>query len=237
MKESWRWFGPLDVIPLHEVAQTGARVVVTALHEVPYGEVWSVDAIRARQRLVADAGVGLSWEVVESLPVHDDIKRGTGDLDRHLRHHNRQYTAWRIFACLGGATRVLQFQTELLDHRNCAPTSAVPAPSVAALRCLRRGQRWPPSKMHMLRSPGRRRRFSRPVRQAAGTRCFEASSQAERDLARTINAELPAPTNRYYDPELRAPFAQLERLRGRRPRAGLREVSAEMFPSGGKISQ
>ncbi len=82
MRESWRWFGPLDRISLAEVAQTGASGVVSALHEVPYGDVWSVDAIRERQALVAaDPDLGLRWDVVESLPVHEDIKRGEGRLD------------------------------------------------------------------------------------------------------------------------------------------------------------
>ncbi|MCF6233881.1 MAG: mannonate dehydratase, partial [Rhodobacteraceae bacterium] len=82
MMESWRWFGPLDSITLDEVAQTRATGVVTALHEIPYGEVWGVDAIRTRQRLIArDKTAGLVWNVVESLPLHEDIKRGTGNLD------------------------------------------------------------------------------------------------------------------------------------------------------------
>jgi len=81
MRESWRWFGPLDTIPLTEVAQTGATGIVTALHEIPYGVVWSVEAIRERQALIgADPSLGLAWNVVESLPIHEDIKRGQGDL-------------------------------------------------------------------------------------------------------------------------------------------------------------
>jgi len=76
MIEGWRWFGPLDKIALPEVAQTGASAIVTALHEVPYGEAWTIEAIRARQAMIADAGVALSWDVVESLPVHEDIKLG-----------------------------------------------------------------------------------------------------------------------------------------------------------------
>ena len=86
MKESWRWFGPLDRIPLPEIAQTGASGVVTALHEIPYGEVWSVEAIRARQDLVARAGVGRTFQtasVFEQLTVLQnlDIAAGAG---RHV---------------------------------------------------------------------------------------------------------------------------------------------------------
>lgn len=80
MRESWRWYGPLDRIGLDEIAQTGATGIVTALHEIPYGEVWSRDAIAARKALVATARLDLSWTVVESLPVHERIKRGEGDL-------------------------------------------------------------------------------------------------------------------------------------------------------------
>ena len=82
MKECWRWYGPLDRIALSEVAQTGASGIVTALHEIPYGEVWSPEAIAERHALIAaEPALGLAWEVVESLPVHERIKRGEGDLE------------------------------------------------------------------------------------------------------------------------------------------------------------
>lgn len=90
MKESWRWFGPLDTISLGEVAQTGARGVVTSLHDIPYGEVWTVEAIRERQaQIEGNASLGLTWNVVESLPVHEDIKRGRGDLSRLFANYRQ----------------------------------------------------------------------------------------------------------------------------------------------------
>ena len=73
---SWRWFGPGDRITLEEIVQTGAQSIVTALHDVPTGKVWTGDAIRERKRLIENAG--LNWSVVESIPVHEDIKRRSG---------------------------------------------------------------------------------------------------------------------------------------------------------------
>jgi mannonate dehydratase len=83
MEQTWRWFGPDDAIALSEIRQTGASGIVTALHHIPYGVVWSAEEIaRRKATIAADATLGLRWSVVESLPVAEPIKQGDGDLAR-----------------------------------------------------------------------------------------------------------------------------------------------------------
>src|SRR5829696_1727583 len=81
MEQTWRWWGPTDIITLAHVCQVGATGIVTALHDVPSGELWSAEAIAERKRFIeADATLGLRWSVVESLPISEKIKLGDADL-------------------------------------------------------------------------------------------------------------------------------------------------------------
>ena len=77
MIETWRWFGPSDSISLQKIRQAGATGIVTSLHEVKTGDVWTKEAIAERKKVIEDAG--LQWTVIESIPVHNDIKTRTGN--------------------------------------------------------------------------------------------------------------------------------------------------------------
>jgi len=85
MKESFRWYGPKDPVPLSAIRQAGAITIVSALHEIPNGEVWSIDAIKSHQKLIANAG--LKWGVVESVPIHEEIKQRTGNFKVYIENY------------------------------------------------------------------------------------------------------------------------------------------------------
>ena len=87
MREAWRWFGPNDPVSINDVRQTGATDIVSALHTIPTGEVWPLDQIQAHKALVEQGNneqSELVWSVVESIPVHEDIKLGRDNSQRYV---------------------------------------------------------------------------------------------------------------------------------------------------------
>ncbi|SOE16023.1 D-mannonate dehydratase [Hoeflea halophila] len=221
MRESWRWYGPLDKISLGEVAQTGASGIVTALHEVPYGEVWSREAIAARKAEITAAG--FDWVVVESLPIHERIKRNEGDLSALFANYRQSMAN---LAAEGLHTICYNFMP-LLDWTRtdlAAPVARggtclrFSAPKMAALELFMVGR-------------GEAREDYIPEVIAEAESWFRASSENDRaDLMRAVMAGLPGAYDRYDADGLKAALKLYEGIDRAALRRHLRRFLEEVVP-------
>ncbi|OHV78598.1 mannonate dehydratase [Ensifer sp. LCM 4579] len=224
MLESWRWYGPFDKIKLAEIAQTGASGIVTALHEIPYGEVWPVETIRARQSEIAESGLGLHWAVVESLPVHENIKRGEGDLTAFFANY-RQSLA-NLAAC--GIRTVCYNFMPLLDWTR----TRLDAPVSRGGTCLRfEAHEMAAFEVHMLKRRGAEADYPPEVLEKARTWHETSDENTRQRLLAGIMAGLPGAYDRYDVEGLRQALEHYEGIGHAELQANYARFLAEIVPA------
>lgn len=182
MTQKMRWFGPNDPVRLHHIRQAGATGIVTALHEVPNGAIWTREAIAARKAEIEAAG--LEWRVVESLPVDEGIKTRSAEWDRLIDHYRQSLI--NLAAC--GIDVVTYNFMPLLDWTRTDLAWELPdgaralrfeAVAVAAYD------------LFILRRPGAADSYDAATQEAAGARYSAMDDAARAQLERTVIAGLP----------------------------------------------
>lgn len=222
MIESWRWYGPFDKITLPEIAQTGATGIVTALHEIPYGEVWPRDLIATRKAQIEAAG--FQWVVVESLPIHERIKRGDGDLSRLFANYRQSMAN---LAAEGLHTICYNFMP-LIDWTR----TDLAAPVDRGGTCLRfSAPKMAAFEIHMLGRAAAEADYPESVLRQAAIWFQQSTGQDREALLHAIMSGLPGAYDRYDIAGLKTALRAYEGIGGAALRAHYRRFLEEVIPT------
>jgi len=207
MRQTWRWFGPADLASIDDIVQAGAEGVVTALHHVPNGVVWSAEEIGKRQQQIRQrkdgSPSGIAWEVIESLPVSEDIKKQKGAWREHIANYKQSL---RHVAAAGLRTVCYNFMP-VLDWTRTDLRYQVAHGGT----CMRFDiNDFAVFEIHILKRSGAAESFAPEVVAEAARRFAGMDDKAQQQLSRNVTMGLPGSTESMTLDDVRAHLSEYQ---------------------------
>ena len=227
MRQTWRWFGPKDGVGIDDMMQAGVEGVVSALHHVPTGDIWTPEQIAQRQREIATRAdgspSGLAWEVVESLPVSEDIKKQTGDWRAHLATYKQ---SMENLAAAGIEVICYNFMP-VLDWTRTDLAYRVAHGGTAMRFDL---HDFAAFDIHILKRPGAAESFPEGVAEIAAERFARMDDTARRALTTNVVFGLPGAAEHFTLEDVRGHLAEYADMSADRLRGHLIDFLSEVAP-------
>ena len=225
LEQTWRWYGPNDPVSLLDIKQAGATAIVSALHQIPNGVVWPINDIKKRQAEIAKAG--LTWSVVESVPVHENIKTKSGNYQTYI--DNYKQTLLNLGACgidivCYNFMPVLDWTRTNLDYEVSDSSTALrfEAAAFAAFE------------LFLLKRPGATEAYSEAEIIEAKKYLENSSLEQQQKLIKNIIAGLPGAEEGYTLGEFNEILATYKNIGAKELKANLFSFVAEIIPAAEK---
>jgi mannonate dehydratase len=232
MKHTWRWFGPNDTARIDDIVQTGATGIVSALHHVPDGDLWTPEEIARRQQQITRRSdgtpSGLTWEVVESLPVSEAIKKQKGEWRTHIANYKQSL---ENLAAAGISTICYNFMPVIdwtrTDLRWVVPNGGTTMRYDAADFAI--------FDIFLLQRPGAERDFAGEIVEAARKRFADMDEARKASIAAAVMAGLPGAADTLSLDKVRLHLAEYGAISPDRLRANFIDFLSEVTPVASRL--